>query len=358
MNRRYPIWLKGTTILFGVVLFFLVLYYCKFILMPLAFSALFAMLLEPVSKWLQRYKINRASAIIISMVLVFLIMSSIVSLLSIQVVQFADRLPEAHAKIQSISNDLMQFFEQRFNLSPNRQIQFLERGLETLINKSGQYISTALSATTNVFATLGLLPFFVFFMMYYKRMYRTFLHKAWKGQDKAIDEVIDSIQDVTQNYIVGMITVITLLALLNALGLWLVGLKHALFFASFAAILAVIPYIGIIIGSLPAVLFALLFTDSLLNPVMVIGVFSAVQFLEGNFITPNVVGSRVSINPFMALLALIIGGQLWGISGMILFVPFLGILKCVFDQVDSLKPFGYLLGNSREYQPETTKEGE
>jgi len=317
--------------------------------MPLAFSALIAMLLEPISRWFQRYKINHIGAILISMSLLFLLLSSIISLLSFQLVQFADRLPEANQKIQAVSNELIQFFEATFNLSPNRQVEYFERGLETVVNKSGEYISTAMGATTSVFTTMGLLPFFVFFMMYYKNMYRTFLHRAIEGNNKAIDSVIDSIQNVTQNYIVGMITVITLLAILNGIGLWIVGIEHALFFAVFAAILAIIPYIGIIIGSIPAITFALLFTDSLLNPVAVIGVFAVVQFLEGNFITPNVVGSRVSINPFMALVALLIGGQLWGISGMILFVPFLGILKCIFDQVEALKPYGYLFGNRTEY---------
>lgn len=350
MNRAYPLWLKGTAILLGVVLFFVILSYGKFILMPLAFSALIAMLLEPISGWLEKFKyINRAVAIIISLVLVFLVLSSIISLLSVQVVQFVDRLPEANAKIQDISQDLMTFFEQQFDLSPGRQIEFFEQGLQTLINRSGQYISTALSTTTDIFTTLGLLPFFVFFMMYYKNMYRTFMHNAWNGHNSTIDSVIDGIQKVTQNYLMGMMTVISLLAVLNAIGLWLVGLDHFLFFAVFAAVLAIIPYIGIIIGSLPAILYALLFTSSLLNPIAVIGVFSAVQFLEGNFITPNIVGSRVSINPFMAFVALIVGGNLWGISGMILFVPFLGILKCIFDQVEPLKPFGYLLGNKHEY---------
>ncbi len=355
MSTSYPFWLKATTILLGILLTFVLLSYGKFILMPLAFSALIAMLLDPVSRWLQQYKINRMGSIILSMLLLFLLLSGIVSLLSIQLVQFADRLPEANEKIQSVSNDLIQFFEVTFNLSPSRQVEFLEQALETIVNRSGEYISSALGATTNVFTTIGLLPFFVFFMMYYKNMYRTFLHKVWEDKDKAIDSVIDSIQAVTQNYIIGMITVITLLAALNAIGLWIVGIEHALFFASFAAILAVIPYIGIIIGSFPAIIFALLFTDSLLNPLAVVGVFAIVQFLEGNFITPNVIGSRVSINPFMALLALIIGGQLWGISGMILFVPFLGILKCIFDQVDGLEPYGYLFGNTRTYQQDSEK---
>jgi len=350
MNKAYPFWLKGTTILFGITLVFVFLSYGKFILMPLAFSALIAMLLQPISSWLQRHKFNRIMAILTSMVLLTIVLGGIISLLSLQLVQFADRLPEANQKIQAISSDLINFFEAQFNLSPNRQVEFLERGLETMVDKSGQYISTVLGATTSVFTTVSLLPFFVFFMMYYKKMYRTFLHKAVVGKNKEIDTVIDTIQSVTQNYIIGMMIVITILAILNAIGLWIVGIKHTLFFAVFAAVLAVIPYIGIIIGSLPAIIFALLFTDSLITPLAVIGVFAAVQFLEGNFITPNIVGSSVSVNPFMALIALIIGGNLWGISGMILFVPFLGILKCVFNQVEALKPYGYLLGDRHDYQ--------
>ena len=154
-----------------------------------------------------------------------------------------------------------------------------------------------------------------------------------------------------------MIIVVVILGLLNAIGLWIIGLENALFFATFAALLAVIPYIGIIIGSLPAVLYALLFSGSLWMPLGVIAVFAVVQFLEGNFITPNIIGSRVSINPFMALVALIIGGQIWGIVGMIIFVPFVGILKCIFDEVEDLRPYGYLLGNTVEYKSTAAVDG-
>ena len=348
--KSYPFWFKCTIILLGLVLFYIILVYGKFILMPLAMSALLAMLLEPLCGWLQRFKIGRVGAILLSMLMVITVLGGIFSLLSIQFVQFADRLPEANAKLQVISQNLLSFFEEMFGIAPEQQIDFLQQGLGNVIDRSGEYISTAVGATTSVFTTLTVLPLFIFFMMYYKAMYKTFLHKAWKGEStQAIDSVINGVQGVTQNYIVGMISVIGILFFLNALGLWIVGLEHALFFAAFAAILAIIPYIGIIIGSLPAILFALLFTESLFTPLAVIGVFSAVQFLEGNFITPNIIGSQVSINPFMAFLALIIGGELWGISGMILFVPLLGILRCIFVEVKELRPYGYLLGNNIEY---------
>ncbi len=247
MKNNYPIWLKGNAILLGVILIFVVLHFGKFILMPLAFSALIAMLLEPVSTWLERYKFNRIAAIITSMVVIALILGGIMSLFSIQLVQFADRLPEANEKLQSLSGDITQFFENTFSIAPERQIQFVERGLETVIDKSGDYMSTALDATTSVFTTLALMPIFVFFMMYYKKMYRHFLHNSVEGKNNIIDALIDSIQGVAQNYVVGMMMVITILVFLNALGLWILGIDHALFFAVFSAILAIIPYIGIII---------------------------------------------------------------------------------------------------------------
>lgn len=189
-------------------------------------------------------------------------------------------------------------------------------------------------------------------MLYYKEMYQTFFHKMFEKQSSGsrVDNVLDRVQGVTQNYLLGMLTVIGILAVLNTGGLFLIGLEHAVFFGVFASLLAVIPYIGIIIGSLPPLLFALLLGDSLIQPVLVVAVFATVQFLEGNFITPRIIGSKVSINPFVALIALIIGGELWGISGMILFVPLIGILRVIFDQIDELKPYGYLLGNRIAYE--------
>lgn len=352
-SNKYPFWLQGTVILLGLCLFFVVLSYGKFILMPLALSALLAMLLEPLSRRFEKIKLGRGVAIVLSMVLVFLLLAGVFSLLSLQFVEFADRLPEAGNRLQQVSTDLQQFFQTTFGIAPERQIQFIEQGVQKLIDRSGQYASSALGATTSVFTTLGLLPIFIFFMMYYKEMYPTFLRKALNAdRNSSLQTVILGIQSVTRNYLVGMIIVIVILGILNVIGLWIIGLENALFFATFAAVLAIIPYIGIIIGSLPAILYALLFSGSLWMPVGVIGVFAVVQFLEGNFITPNIIGSKVSINPFMALIALLVGSQVWGIVGMILFVPFVGILKCIFDEVDELRPFGYLLGNTVEYYPQ------
>ncbi len=189
-------------------------------------------------------------------------------------------------------------------------------------------------------------------MLYYKEMYLVFFKKVmqYDNTDSEVEDLVERIQKVTQNYLVGLLSVIGILAVLNTTGLFIIGMEHAIFFGVFAALLAVIPYIGIIIGALPPLLFALLLGDSLLTAALVVAVFGVVQALEGNFISPKIVGSKVSINPFVAIIALIIGGEIWGIAGMILFVPLVGILKVIFSEIEGLKPYGYLLGNSIEYK--------
>jgi predicted PurR-regulated permease PerM len=353
MNQKYPIWLRTTAIFLGTVLLYIILVYGKFILMPLAFSALLAMLLEPVSSLFERLRMGRALAIVLSMVVVFAGLGGIFSLLSIQFMQFLERLPEVNEKLNAISSQVLTFFQQNFGISPQSLVDFFQQGLGNVIDQSGQALSTAVGATTSAFITLSLLPIMVFFLMYYKDMFRHFLRMiSSEESSQSIDTVITNIQTVTQNYIVGLISVIGILTVLNGVGFWSIGLENALFFGVFAAIWAIVPFIGIVIGSLPALLYAILFSDSLLMPLGVIIVIAIVQFLEGNFITPNIVGSKVSINPFVAFLALLIGGEVWGITGMILFVPFVGILRCIFMEVHGLEPYGYLLGNQKDYDAE------
>jgi predicted PurR-regulated permease PerM len=351
-KSKHPFWLKAPLILAGLCLLFVVLSYGKFILMPLAFSAFFAMLLSPLVRLFERWNVGRALSIILTLLVVLVVFAGILSLISAQFIQFSERVPEVTEKLKGVTENAIVFLDETAGISQEDQTEYLQQGINNLIDQSGNYVSSIVSATTNAFTVMTLLPIFLFFMLYYHEMYQTFFRKLFvtKGKSESkIDGLLDRVQNVTQNYLVGMLSVIGILAILNTTGLFIIGLEHALFFGVFASLLAIIPYIGIIIGALPPLVFALLLTDSFLTPVLVIAVFGTVQFLEGNIITPKIVGSKVSINPFVAMIALIVGGHLWGISGMILFVPLIGILKVVFDQIPEMKPYGYLLGNNVEY---------
>ena len=162
---------------------------------------------------------------------------------------------------------------------------------------------------------------------------------------------VDAIQRVIGSYLSGLIIVILIVAILNSVGLMIVGVPYPIFFGVFASILTIIPYIGILIGALLPALFVLAVTGSIVKPLIVIGIFAFVQFLEGNFITPYITGSKVSINPFAAILALIVGGHIWGAAGMVLAIPAIAVAKVLFDSYEPLEPFGFLLCDISAYTP-------
>ncbi len=347
----YPFWLKAPLILLGLCLLVLIMSYARFILMPLAFAALFSMLLNPVIKRFESWKMNRVMSIILALLIITVLLSVLVTFITIQTIQFSDRLADVAEKLKDSSYGGFQFIEGITGISEERQTEYLKDGLSNLFETGGEFMSSMAGATMGTLIFLGLLPIFIFFMLYYKEMYKTFLEKTFiKSRNSDNHKVVTKVQKVTKNYLVGLFTVIGIMAVLNAIGLLIIGLDYAIFFAVFASFLTIIPFIGSILGALPALLYAFLFGDSLLLPLLVIFVFTMVQLLESSFLTPKIVGNRVSINPFVAIIVLLIGGQLWGIAGMILFIPLIGILRVGFSQVKELEPYGYLLGNIIDYR--------
>jgi len=150
---------------------------------------------------------------------------------------------------------------------------------------------------------------------------------------------------VVQGYMSGLFTVIVVVSILNAVGLLALSVKYAIFFAIFASVLAVIPYIGIIVGSIIPALITYVETGSLTHGLAVIGVFMVVQFISDNILSPMITASKVSLNPLTAIIALILGAQLWGTPGMILSVPISAVLKVVLDANKATEPWGFLLGD-------------
>ncbi|MEO1022573.1 MAG: AI-2E family transporter [Bacteroidota bacterium] len=352
-DERYPFWLRAPVILLGLILLFIVLYYGKFILMPLAFAGFFSMLLSPIVSKFESWRLGKIASILFTLILVAVLLAGVVSLISVQMVQFSKEIPEVTERLKTLANNTITYVENTLGITQEQQSDFVEQGVNNLIDQSGRYLNNILSATTNAFTLATLIPIYMFFMLYYREMYQRFLRMIFERRKGSnVDAVTLRVQQVTQNYLIGLLSVMGILAVLNTTGLLLIGLENAIFFGVFAALVAIIPYIGTILGGLLPTLYAFLFTDSLVTPLLVIAVFAVVQFLEGNVISPRIVGSKVAINPFVAMIALIIGGQIWGISGMILFVPLVGILRVVFDQREDLKPYGYLLGNKVETDPD------
>jgi putative heme transporter len=346
----YPFWLKATLILFGLCLLVVVLSFGKFILMPLAFAAIISILLNPVVVRFETWKIGRIFSIILVLFLITVVFSGILTLITYRAAEFSNKLPETTEKLKSTLAEGAFAIEKFSGISQERQMEYVKNGIENSFEAGGEFLSSMTEAATGTITVLFLLPIFIFFMLYYREMYKTFLQKVFeRSHNSEIDKVVLRVQDVTQNYLVGLFTVLGIMAVLNSIGLLIVGIDYAIPFAIFASMLAIIPFVGAILGALPAVIYAFLFYDTLLLPLMVAAVFTVVQLLESSFLTPRIIGSKVSINPFMAIIVLLLGANVWGIAGMILSIPLIGIMRVGFSQVPELKPYGYILGSIVNY---------
>lgn len=350
MEIQLPKYFKYTVILLGLVLLIWFLQTFKSILVPVCFSVLFALLLVPICERLEKWHLPRPLAILICIILIVAFLTGMIWLLSSQLISFAQELGTLSDKINEYIQKVQLFLYKNFGIKPTNRQDFISKNMGTLQQTGTTILGNTLSLTTGALSVLTIVPIYIFFMLYYRDHFRQFMFKfITRDKRTTLVNTIDNIQKVVESYISGLMIVIVIVALLNIAGLMIMGVPYAIFFGIFASVLTIIPYIGILIGALLPALFTLVQTGSLVQALIVIGIFAFVQFLEGNFITPNITGSKVSINPFAAVLALITGGEIWGAAGMILAIPIIAILKVLFDAYEPLEPFGFLLGDIKNH---------
>ena len=316
------------------------------ILLPLFFSALLSTLLLPLVTRMEKHRWPRSLAILMALLL---LVGGIVGLFIV----FGAQMMDLRAELPLIQQKLVVMFDQgqgwlhdRFGMRVMSKDEIINSSLNSAKSSAGGFLGSTLSTTAGVLSVMTLVPIYIFCFLYYRDHMRQFMFR-FVSPDKrtAVLHTMDNIQSVVQAYISGLLTVIVIVALLNAIGLLVLGVKFAIFFAIFASVLAVIPFIGILVGATIPALITLVETGSPGKAAAVVGVFVFVQFLEGNFITPMITGSKVSINPMAAIIALILGGELWGTPGMILSIPLVAVIKVVFDSNKTTEPWGFLLGD-------------
>jgi predicted PurR-regulated permease PerM len=344
-DNQTPVYLKLASVLVALIAGVYILFVLQETLIPLAFSVLLAILLHPVCVRLEHRRIPRIAAILLSILVFFIVVMILVYVVTLQIGGFAEELPRITQKAEVILDQTLTMGERYLNLSRTQQVTEAKKYLVNMLTEGRAVLLNTLVTTTGAISTFILLPLYVFFFLLYRDFFRRFFYKAIKGvPNEDLNALLKKIYAVIQSYLSGLFLVIIIVGILNSIGLLILGVPHAIFFGFLAGFLILIPYIGILIGSLFPALLSIVTMDSPWYAVGVIGVMSFVQFLEGNFITPNIVGSKVSVNPMAAIVALFLGGQLWGLSGLILALPVTAILKVILDTIPSLEPFGFLLG--------------
>lgn len=258
---------------------------------------------------------------------------------------FSEELPMMKEKLNERFASLQSIVTEQFGISKQDQLSWLENQIVSIMSSSGQFAADVFSATGNFIAAATLIPIYAFFFIYYRKKFKNFIQMVTpvSKHEKAI-AIMETTSEVSYKYLMGLSIDIAILSVLNSIGFLLLGINHAIFLGIVAGLLNVIPYVGVMIGGIIPVMIALITKDSIWFAVGAFGVCLVVQFLDNNFITPKVIGSAVSVNPLASTVALLVGALIWGLMGMMLSIPLIGVMKVVFDRIDSLKPIGYLIG--------------
>ena len=346
---------KNKTHVVNDLLAFILIVFLAFItqdfLIPIFFAILLSVLVYPIVKYFEtRLCFNRIFSILIAILVFTSIIFLIFVLIGIQFQDIMDKSDMYYDKILEKTNILIKETENSTGLESKDIVGGDNIEVKEIVKRNSNKIIDFVTRSGAILSDFILTPLYMFFFLLYRSFLISFLYKATSkvSDRKNMRLILDQLYDVQQNYLVGLVSVMFIVGVLNSIGLLALGIDYPFFFGFLCALLLLVPYIGIIIGSLLPALVALATKDSYWYSFGVIAIFGFIQFIEGNFITPQITGSKVSLNSFVSILVIILFSMLWGIPGMILALPITASLKVIFDHSVKFKAIGFLLGQAEE----------
>jgi predicted PurR-regulated permease PerM len=338
--------LKIASVLFILAAFIFFLIIARNILIPLTFGALFAYLLFPFVWRLERLGLHRSFSILIVILLSLAVVASVAFFFAVQISNIQIDLNEIKTRLVEQTGSPEEKIEQKFGINMRTMDYYIDNMFNDLISGGDGDLNVFASTTTALFQ-IGILPVFVFFLLFYrtKTAYFIFRVVGRKRKKKAV-KILRDISAVTTKYLGGLLGVVLILAVLNSAGLIIIGVPHAIVLGVAAAILNLIPYFGTLIGALIPIFYVIVaLEDPYSTALKVVFLFIIVQFLENNIITPNVVGGNVRLNALTVIIGLLIGNMIWGLPGMLVVIPFIAVVKIIMSNIEGLEPYAYLLSS-------------
>lgn len=329
----------------------LLIYACteaRQILVPIVFSVFMTIILNPVVSFLERKKINSVVAILITLLLLIALLTLFVSITSSQMKALINDMPNLLERYTNFIESLEKQLTEIFGAGTEEPMKIIKENSTGIISSGSSILTETLNATSSFLSFITIVPIYTVFMLLSRKNLVRFFTQLQERSDRDYMKIVHEIKSMVYNYIGGLLIVIAIISSLNSIGLFIIGIEHAIFLGILSGVLTILPYIGNLIGGSIPLIVALITKESLAYPIAVLALFAAVQFIEGNFITPKIIGNKVNINPLVAIIALIVGASIWGIIGMIIAIPTLGIMKIIFSHIDELKPYATLISADKD----------
>lgn len=346
-STKSPLYLKLAQIIMGLLAFFYILYIGQSIIIPFLLATIIGILLNPMVNFLTAKGLNRIIAILLGILAGTIVIGGVLFFIGSQLVMFSDSFPEFKEKFDGFAQDAINWISQTFNLSKPKIQELIENAKKEGFKNGAMVVTKTLGAMGNVFTLAVLLPVYIFLILFYKPLLLEFIAMLFQDVKKnLVEEVLYETKTLIQSYLIGLLIETVIVAALISVGLLILGIEYAILMGIIAAIMNLIPYIGNLIAMVFPITMALT-TKEPSYAIWVIVLFSVVQFVDNNLIVPKIVASKVKVNALISIIVVLIGGALWGVAGMFLSIPLVAILKVIFDRIEELKPFGFLIGDNQ-----------
>ncbi|MCJ7468623.1 MAG: AI-2E family transporter [Maribacter sp.] len=301
-------------------------------------------MLKPIVSFFEAKFRNRTVSILAAfLIAVVPFFATILFFINQSRILFSD-LPSVNEKVNNFASQLMDWLNQQFQLDPETSSRWISKNLTAVLDLPLSLLQEGVQSGTAIMIYAIMVVLITYFLLLYRTAFKNyFLAQIHPDSRKILAELFDQIQKLAKRYLMGQALVILILGFLIGSGLWLIGVPHAYFWGFLAGFLEIIPYVGTTIGVILPFSYMLMVSDTIWQPWAVIGLYVLVQQIEGNLITPNIMGPSIRINPLFIIIGLFLGGFLWGVSGMILALPMLAISKEVFRTFYVFEPISYLM---------------
>ena len=343
---KFPFYARASLLLIGLYAFFSMLFIGQGIILPLLYAVIIAISISPAVDFLEKKNINRTVSIAAVLIFVFLTMTALIVLICSQASLLSTAMPQLTHKFEALFNQTVNWFSTSFNVSEKKINEWLTKEKAEFINNSGSAIGTTLLTMGGFLSVTLLTPVYVFMILSYQSHLMAFVHKLFGAtNDNQVSEVLTKTKTIVQGYLVGLFTEFAIVAALNSICLVILGIDYPILFGVLGALLNVIPYIGGLIAVILFMVIALV-TKSPIYVLYVGVLYGIIQFTDNHYIVPKIIGSKVKLNALVCLIAVLLGSALWGIAGMFLSIPLTAIIKLIFDHIESLKIWGFLMGDT------------
>jgi predicted PurR-regulated permease PerM len=339
---------KYVKVLLLILLSFTVLYYAKPFLVPFLIASLLAMLLLPLCVKLES-KLNKTVAVLFSLLLLLAVIGFIIYIISWQVSDISDNASEIEKNISQKVHQLRAFATETLGITEQIQQQIIRDQQQSSTGRLSAMISSFFASFGSFLANCLIVTVYIFLFLLFRDHFQKFVLKLVPPSEKKnAQTIMHDVRRVSQKYLTGLALMIACLWVMYSIGFSIVGVENAIFFAIFCGLLEIVPYVGNLTGVAITLLMTLAQGGSTNMLVGVVITYSVVQFTQSYILEPMIVGREISINPVFTIIGIIGGELLWGIAGMILALPLLGIIKIICDHIEPLKPYGYLIGDEKK----------